>query len=188
MPAGWRARSGCCEAWSPFTPGRFSRPEADVALEQEVQALQNDVSGAQQLIQQMTVLAPGLAQALVLAGQFATTLTSASQQLAGLASGVHDLASALQAEAAAGQVRQQLKAALTPLAPAEQAWNSATSLAQQRSAWLLSRWQQWHTQAASGAPTAMTDPLLQALAAYSAAVTQLDTSIREPPQFPSPQT
>src|ERR1700680_66837 len=127
MPAGWPARAGCCQAWSPFTPGRFSRPEADVALEQEVQVLQNDVSGAQQLIQQMTVLAPGLAQALVLAGQFATTLTSASQQLAGLASGVN-IQTVPNVVTAARQIQQQCQAALTPLAPAEQAWNSATGL------------------------------------------------------------
>ena len=154
-----------------------------MALEQEVQALQNDVSGAQQLTQQMTALAPGLAQALVLAGQFATTLTSASQQLAGLASGVN-IQTVPNVVAAARQIQQQCQAALTPLAPAEQAWNSATGLAQQRGGWLLAHWQQCHTEAPSGTPIAMVDALAQGLSAYSAAVMQLDSSIHSAVLFP----
>src|ERR1700730_14458276 len=124
----------------------------------------------------MTVLAPGLAQALVLAGQFATTLTSASQQLAGLASGVN-IQTVPNVVTAARQIQQQCQAALTPLAPAEQAWNSATGLAQQRGGWLLAHWQQCHTEAPSGTPIAMVDTLAQGLSAYSAAVMQLDSSI-----------
>jgi hypothetical protein len=155
-----------------------------VALEQEVQALQNDITSTQQLAQQVTALAAGLAQALVLAGQFATTLTGAAQQLGTLAAGVHDPASAAQAQAAEGQVQQQCQAALTPLAPAEQAWTSAAGLAQQRSAWLLTHWQQCHAEPPSGTPAAMTDPLAQALAAYNAAATQLDATIRQAVQFP----
>jgi hypothetical protein len=157
-----------------------------VALAQEVQGRQADVTSTQQLAQQITALAPGLAQALVLAGQFAATLTSASQQVATLAAGVHDAASALQAVASVIQIQSQCQAALAPLGPAEQAWNTATSLSQQRSGWLLSHWQQCHLEPPSGAPIAMADPLAQALAVYSAAVTALDATIHSAPLFAKP--
>jgi hypothetical protein len=158
-----------------------------MALEQEVQALSNDIndiSGTDGLLPQMTALAPGLAQGLVLAGQFAGILTSASQQLAALAAGVHDAASAADAQTAEVQIQRQCQMALTTLGPAEQSWNSAAGLAQQRSAWLLARWQQCHSEPPSGTPIAMTEPLAQALAAYSAAVTQLDATMHQAAQFP----
>jgi hypothetical protein len=156
-----------------------------VALEQEVQALKNDIASTQGLAQQITGLAPGLAQALVLAGEFTGTLTSASQQLATLAAGVSDPASAAQAQTSEAQIQQQCQIALTAVGPAEQAWNSAAGLAQQRSAWLLSHWQQCHSEPPTGAPAAMAEPLVQALAAYSAAAAQLDATIRQAVQFPA---
>jgi hypothetical protein len=156
-----------------------------VALEQEVGALQTDIGTTQQLAQQVTGLAPGLAQALVLAGQFASTLTGAAQQLGTLAAGVTDAASAVQAQGAEPPIQAQCQKALTPLAPAEQAWNSAAGLAQQRSAWLASHWQQCHSEPPSGGPAAMAEPLAQALAAYSAATAQLDATIRQAVQFPA---
>jgi hypothetical protein len=157
-----------------------------VALEQEVQALQTDIGDTQGLTDQVTGLASGLAQALVLAGQFAGTLTGAAQQLARLAAGVHDAASAAQAQQDEGPIQTQCLEALTALAPAEQAWNDAASLALQRSAWLASHWRQCHSEPPSGAPTAMAEPLAQALAAYGAATAQLDATIRQAVQFPAP--
>ena len=159
-----------------------------MALEQEVQALNTDIVSTQGLAQQVTDLAPGLAQALGLADQFAGTLTSAAQQLATLAAGVTDAASALQAQVAEERIQQQCQTALTTLRPAEEAWNSAAGLAQQRSAWLLSHWQQCHSEPPSGAPVAMAEPLAQALAAFSVTVARLDATIRQAAQFPTAVT
>lgn len=155
-----------------------------MALEQEVQARQADVTGTQQIAQQMTTLAPALALALDMAGQFAATLVTQSQALAALAPGVQDTASATQAITTAQQIQQQCQAPASTLGPAEQAWNSVTSLAQQRSSWLLSHWQQTHQEPPSGTPIALADPLAQALDAYSAAAAQLAGNIVAAPQFP----
>ena len=159
-----------------------------MALEQEVHALNTDIASTAGLAQQITGLAPGLAQALVLAGQFAGSLTGAAQQLATLAAGVTDAASAARAQGAEPPIQAQCQQALTALAPAEQAWNSAAGLAQQRSAWLASHWQQCHSEPPAGTPVAMTEPLAQALAAYSTAAAQLDATIRQAVQFPAPAT
>jgi hypothetical protein len=155
-----------------------------MALDQELGTLNTDITSTQGLGKQATTVAPALAQALVLADQFAGTLTSTSQQLATLAATVHDAASAAQAQQTAGPILGQPQTALGPLAPAEQAWNGAATLAQQRSGWLLARWQQCHAEPPSGTPIAMTEPLAQALAAYGAAVTQLDAAIHQATQFP----
>jgi hypothetical protein len=158
-----------------------------VALEQEMQALRTDIGTTQDLANQITGQAPGLAQALAAASQFAGTMTSASHQLATLAAGVSDPASAAQAQTNEGPIQTQCQNALTTLtlSQAEQAWTSAAGLAQQRSAWLLSRWQQCHAEPPSGTPVAMTDPLAQALAAYTAAAAQLDATMHQAVQFPA---
>jgi hypothetical protein len=156
-----------------------------VALEQEIAGLQADMASTQQLAQQIAAAAPSLAQALVLTGQFASTLTGAAQQLTTLAAGVHDLVSAAQAQTAAGQLQLQCQAALTTAAPAEQAWQAAAGLSQQRASWLLARWQQCHTEAPAGTPAAMTEPLAQALATYHNAATQLDVTMHSATTFPA---
>ena len=155
-----------------------------MALDQELAALQNDITSTQQLTQQMTALAPSLAQTLVLASQFAATLTGTAQQLTTLAAGVTDLTSALTAQMNEAPIQQQCRNALGPLGPAQQAWNNATKLSQQRSAWLLSHWQQCHTEPPPASAIVMTEPLAQSLAAYSAAITALNTTIQQTPSFP----
>jgi hypothetical protein len=161
-----------------------------VALEQEIQAREGDVSdaqhGAQHIAQQLTALATAIAQAPGLVNQFTATLATAVEQLAPLPTGVHDVPSANQATAAAQPILTQCQQALLQLSPAEQAWNTVTGLAQQRSTWLQSRWQQTHQEPPPGAAIAMADPLAQALNGYSSAAAQLDARIRAAAQFPPP--
>lgn len=156
-----------------------------MALEQEIAGLQNDITATQQLAQQITAAAASLAQALTLTGQFAGALTSAAQQLTTLAAGVHDTPSATEAQATARQIQQQCQTALTTAAPAEQAWRTVTTVSQQRASWLLARWQQCHAEPPGGTPTAMSEPLAQALAAYNSATAQLDTTMHAATTFPA---
>jgi hypothetical protein len=154
-----------------------------VALEQEVQSRQADVTGTQQIAQQMTALAAPLAQALVVPGQFAATLLTQAQALATLAPGIHDAVSALQAITSVHAIQQQCQPPAA-FGQDQQAWNMVTSLAQQQNSWLLAHWQQAHLEQPSGTPIAMADPLAQALGAYSATAAQLAASIQTAAQFP----
>ena len=153
-----------------------------MALENEVQSRQADVTAAQQLSQQVTAQAAALAQALTMAGQFAATLNTLSQQLTTLAAGVTSVASATSAIATARQIEQQCQPP-PAFGPAEQAWNTAASLAQQRASWLLAHWQQTHSEPPPATAIAMADPLAQALTAYAAATAPLAANIQAASQF-----
>ena len=155
-----------------------------MALEQEVPARQQDVADARQIAAELTTLAPDAAQALALARQFAAALSTPAQQLTALAAGVHDPPSSAQAFQTAQPILNSARAALQPLATAEQTWSSLSALATRRSTWLQQRWQQAHTGQAWATANAMADPLAQALNAYSAAVSQLDASMHGAVIFP----
>jgi hypothetical protein len=155
-----------------------------VALENEIQLRQADVADTQQIAQQMTAAAAGLAQALVMAGQFAATLVSQASALTSLAPGVQNLISATQAITAAEQIQVACRPPVPAFTQAQQAWATASSLAQQRTTWLQSHWQQTHLEPPSGTSIAMAEPLAQALTAYSAAVTALAGNIQVAAQFP----
>ena len=162
-----------------------------MALEQEIQSRQADVTAIQQVVAQMAPLAPALAQALTTAAQSGAAMATGAQQLANLEPGVHDLVSAEQAISAAQQIEQNFQvpqpvAPNTPIGQAVQAWRTVGVLAQQRNDWLLSRWRQTHVEQPSGTPIAMADPLLQGLNAYSAATGPLASTIQAAVLFPPP--
>jgi hypothetical protein len=158
-----------------------------MALENEVASRQADVTATQQLSAQVTAQASALAQALTMANQFAATLGTQSEALTTLAAGVTSLASATSAIASALQIQLQCQPPALTFAPAEQAWNTAASLAAQRASWLLAHWQQTHIEQPPATAIAMADPLAQALSAYSTAAAQLLANIQAAREFaPAP--
>jgi hypothetical protein len=163
---------------------------ATTPLGQEIQARQQDVAAAQQIVAQLTTLAPAVPQALALAEQFAADLAVPARQLTALAAGVHDEPSATQAEQTAQPILTNGPAALAPLTPAEQTWSAISALAAKRNSWLLQRWQLAHQEPPPSGATGMADPLASTLNSYSAATGQLDASMHAAvstfPPAPSP--
>ena len=87
-----------------------------MALEQEIQARQQDVTDAQQIAGQLAALAPDVPQALSLAGQFGAVLGTFAPQLAALEANLSNLPSAQQASASAGFDTRNIGAAIAGIA------------------------------------------------------------------------